>query len=55
MKPALQKHVTALVTALVYVFMVIFWGGVRSLLALEDLFTRKHPLNEFYAVIGILH
>jgi PilZ domain len=42
MKPTLKKLVTASMTALVYVFMVIFWGGVRSLLAIEDLFTRKH-------------
>jgi hypothetical protein len=42
MKPTLKKLVTASVTALVYVFMVIFWGGVRGLLAIEDLFTRKH-------------
>jgi hypothetical protein len=42
MKPTLKKFVTALWTALVYVFMVIFWAGVRSLLSIEDLFTRKH-------------
>jgi hypothetical protein len=30
------------VTVLVYVFMVIFWAGVRSLLVIEDSFTRKH-------------
>ena len=37
-----KKFVTAVTTALVYVFMVIFWAAVRSLLASEDLFTRKH-------------
>jgi hypothetical protein len=42
MKPTLKKLVTALMTVLVYVFMVVFWAGVRSLLAIEDLFTRKH-------------
>jgi hypothetical protein len=41
-KPTLKKLVTALMTVFVYVFMVIFWGGVRGLLAIEDLFTRKH-------------
>jgi hypothetical protein len=40
-KPTLKKLVTALVTVLAYVFMVIFWAGVRSLLAIEDLISRK--------------
>jgi hypothetical protein len=42
MKPTLKKLVTALATVLVYVFTAIFWAGVSSLLAIEDLFTRKH-------------
>jgi hypothetical protein len=42
MKPTFKNLVTALVTVLVYLFMVIFWAGVSSLLAIEDLFTRKH-------------
>ena len=42
MKPMVKKFVTALTTALVYAFMVIFWAGVHNLLAIEDLFTRKH-------------
>jgi hypothetical protein len=42
MKPTLKKLVTALVTVLVNLFMVLFWAVVRSLLAIEDLFTRKH-------------
>jgi hypothetical protein len=45
MKPTLKKLVTALVTVLVNLFMVLFWAVVRSLLAIEDLLTssRKIP------------
>jgi hypothetical protein len=42
MKPILKKLVTAFMTVFAYVFSVIFWAGVRSLLAIEDAFTRKH-------------
>jgi hypothetical protein len=42
MKPILKKLVTAFMTVFAYVFSVIFWAGVSVLLAIENLFTRKH-------------
>ena len=42
MKPVLKKLVTAVMTVFAYVFSVIFWAGVSVLLAIENLFTRKH-------------
>ena len=42
MKSVLKKLVTAFMAVFAYVFSVIFWAGVSVLLAIENLFTRKH-------------
>ena len=42
MKSLLKKLVTAFMAVFAYIFSVIFWAGVSVLLAIENLFTRKH-------------
>ena len=42
MKSVVKKLVTAFTAVFAYVFSVIFWAGVSVLLAIENLFTRKH-------------